>query len=271
MIRIILTAVLTTLVGCGAPTASDSASESPKAPDGDRSGQSESGKKTFIDVAESSLAFHPGTCVRGKAGFGWGLGSVQINIHGREHGFCIFDYTSEVEGGISVYRCRAPVNGPRIKIYVDNGSIATSFSLEKAKLIRSGNVHFRSEQDGDIRAAMKQQHVVGTDYVNYFTDVVDGTGAVVGPDSRVTIRYTLYVDDYFVTEYVGIKKNRPKEFTIGQAQVGRGIESAVQGLREGGKRRVMIREEVAPDVSKELGGVQPGTVLAMEIELLEVK
>ncbi|WP_161604763.1 FKBP-type peptidyl-prolyl cis-trans isomerase [Roseiconus nitratireducens] len=270
--RIIVTAAWVTLVGCDDPIGSDSASASPKTPvEAFRDQEKIGGKATLIDVDGSSLEFDPNTCVRGQAGFGWGLGSVQVNVHGRDRGFCIFDYRNEIEGGFQVYRCRAPVDGPPVKVVVDNGSVATSFSLEEAKLIRSGNMHFGPDDDADMPVAMEQQHVPDTSYVNYFADVVEGAGAPVDADSRVTIAYTIYVDNYFATEFVGVERNRSLDFTLGRRQVGRGMETAVRGMKEGGKRRVMIRNEVAPKMSKDLGGVQPQTVLAIEIDLLEVK
>jgi FKBP-type peptidyl-prolyl cis-trans isomerase len=42
-------------------------------------------------------------------------------------------------------------------------------------------------------------------------------------------------------------------------------------MKVGGKRRVMIREEVAPEMSKELGDIQPHSVLAIEIDLIAVE
>ena len=98
-----------------------------------------------------------------------------------------------------------------------------------------------------------------------------GAGAVADAGSRVNIRHSLYVDDYFATEYTGVKRNPSKTFTLGQGQVDQGMERAVQGMKVGGKRRVMIREEVAPELSKELGGIQLHSVLAIEIDLIEVE
>jgi peptidylprolyl isomerase len=162
-----------------------------------------------------------------------------------------------------------PTDGPPVKIFVGNGSIETSFPLKQAKVIRGGNLHLGI---GDFAAVpLKQQPVADTSYVNGMADVATGTGTIAELGNRVTIRYTLYADTNFATELMGIKKNRTLEFTLGGREVGAGMETAVQGMKMGGKRRVSIREEVAPRISKVLGGVQPHTLLAIEIDLVKVE
>jgi hypothetical protein len=42
-------------------------------------------------------------------------------------------------------------------------------------------------------------------------------------------------------------------------------------MKPGGKRRLLIREEAIPKITKALGGVQPHTQLAIEIEVSKVE
>lgn len=228
-------------------------------------------KPSLIEVEKSALSFDPQTCVRGGVGFAWGLGSVSVNVLGREMGFCVFDYFDEVEGGYSVYRFRVPVDGPAIKVWVENGGIATSFKLEDGKLLRSGNIHFelggkRAEGALDWR----QQSVPMTDYVNYIADAKTGRGAVAKRGDRVAIRYTFFADQFCDTPLVGIPANRPLTFVAGAGKIGPAIETAVVGMQPGGERRVRLREEVAGTLRETLGGVQPHSQLIVAIELLKI-
>ena len=80
MTRLLLFAILAAFLGCAPPEASGQPGPKSKV-------QNESARGTSIVVFGSSLSFDPKTCRRGQAGFGWGLGSVQVNVLGRDDGF----------------------------------------------------------------------------------------------------------------------------------------------------------------------------------------
>ena len=92
-------------------------------------------------VDGESLSFVPATCPPGKAQFAWGLGSVHVEVLQSSLEECHFEFTSEVEGGYTVYRCSVPLAQPRVEISIRNGDIATSFDLTNAKIVRRGNLH----------------------------------------------------------------------------------------------------------------------------------
>lgn len=224
---------------------------------------------TRITVEKQSLSFDPRTVMRGQAGFGWGLGSVGVAILGREDGFCIFNYTDEVEGGYTIYRCRVPLDKP-VRIYEDNGGIVTSFPLDEAKLIGGGNILLPRDDPPGPQFKMPQRGVPETGYVNYQGDAIIGPGAAAEKGKRVTIRYRLFADRTFTTAFVGVARSHDLTFTIGESDTGPGVEVAVLGMKERGRRFAVIREEAAKHFVKQLGGVQPGTQLGVEVELLGV-
>ncbi|MEQ8789950.1 MAG: FKBP-type peptidyl-prolyl cis-trans isomerase [Pirellulaceae bacterium] len=233
---------------------------------------SESGPPgTRIAVDGASLEFSPKTCLRGQAGFGWGLGSVRVNVLGRDAGRCVFDFTDEIEGGYTVYRCRVPVEGPPVRIHEENSGIVTSFSLADAKVLRRGNLLLPPPEPPLETVSWKSQYVADAGYVNLLHDVANGAGKAAGGGQRVAIEYTAYADEEFDTPLIGIATGLTLEFSLGEGRVGRGLEMAVEGMQVGGKRRAILREEVAGGVAKQLGGVQPGTRLALEIELMRVE
>ena len=226
---------------------------------------------TPIRVQGSSLTFQPATCMRGQARFGWGLGSVEVNILGRQRDSCVFHFTEEVEGGYTVYECRVPIDGPVVRIYESNGGISVSFSLPDAKVLRRGNLLIDADDSAATELQWHQQPIGDTGYVNHCAEVVAGSGAVAEKGKRVAICYTLYTDQAYNTIWPGIDSNWNLEFQLGDAGVGAGIETAVTGMRAAGRRRVVVREEVAAAIRDRLGGLQPGTQLALEIRLDKVE
>ncbi|MEX2214707.1 MAG: FKBP-type peptidyl-prolyl cis-trans isomerase [Phycisphaeraceae bacterium] len=228
-------------------------------------------KGTFIKVEESSLTFDPRTVLRGNAGFGWGLGSVQVNILGRDGDACVFDYTDEEEGGFTIYHCRVALD-QAVMIGVKNGSIVTSFALKDAKVIGGGNVLLPPQgKVPGLAVQLEQAGVPETDYVNYHADAIIGSGAAAQRGKRVAVRYRLFADRRFNSEYVDIKSTHELKCTLGGGDIGAGLEVAVSGMREGGRRFALLHMKVADLLVKQLGGVQPNTQLAIEIELLSVE
>jgi hypothetical protein len=91
-----------------------------------------------VIVPKEKVTFDPKTCAAGSAGgLSDGNGTGSVKILGRRDGHCEFDYFTSGCGGVtSHYRCKVPYGGI-VKIEIVNGSIQTSFPLDKAKLLRS--------------------------------------------------------------------------------------------------------------------------------------
>lgn len=224
---------------------------------------------TQFTVTKTSIRFDPKTCVRGSAGLGWGLGSVGVNVLGREDGYCVFDYTDEVEGGYSIYRCRVDLDGPPVTIESTPSGIKTSFSLKDAHVLHRGNIHFefRVAKDGPT---WRQRGVPKTSFVNHYADLATGDGATADTDSRVKIRYTVYTDRRFTTPLAGAM-SKTLEFQLGAKDIDAGLQEAARGMKVGGKRVILIREEVIPTLATTLGGIQAGTQVPIRVELLDAK
>ncbi len=219
---------------------------------------------TGIEVGKGWLSFDPATCKRGSAGFGWGLGSVRVEILGREKGHCIFDFTNEIEGGYLVHRCKAPVTTRQVKIYVDNGDIATSFDLKQSKVVASGNLLLHGP---DAKAPKwSAQSVTGTSYVNYVSPLEPGKGAAAKQGDQVTLRVTLLASD-LKTPWIGVK---PLEisFALGEDKVDPAIAAAAEGMKPGGAILAKVRSEVLPAIATKVGGIQTETQVAMKIQRL---
>jgi hypothetical protein len=100
------------------------------------------GGHTGVTVSETRLQFTPRTATEGRGTIGLGLGSASVELGGHEGGCCVFDYTFEIEGGYTTYRCRVPLSAPSVVVEaVSDYEVATSFDLADCEVIKRGNLH----------------------------------------------------------------------------------------------------------------------------------
>jgi FKBP-type peptidyl-prolyl cis-trans isomerase FkpA len=102
------------------------------------------------------------------------------------------------------------------------------------------------------------------------TDVVVGKGAEAKAGDKVAVHYVGTLTDG--KEFDSSKKrNTPFEFNLGKGQVIKGWDQGVEGMKVGGKRKLVIPsslgygERGAPPV------IPPNSTLVFEVELLEIK
>jgi len=102
----------------------------------------------------------------------------------------------------------------------------------------------------------------------YAEVVGTGTEAVVG--KTVTAHYTGTLVNGFKFDS-SVDRGQPFSFALGAGQVIKGWDLGIQGMKIGGKRRLVI----SPDLgygSQEVGGVIPAnSTLIFEVELIDVK
>lgn len=99
-------------------------------------------------------------------------------------------------------------------------------------------------------------------------DIVVGSGAIAATGDTLIVHYvgSLPNGRVFDSSY---DRNAPFSFTLGVGQVIRGWDEGVAGMREGGKRRLLI----APDYgygTQAVGAIPSNSHLIFEVELLEV-
>ena len=101
-------------------------------------------------------------------------------------------------------------------------------------------------------------------------DVVVGTGTEAVAGKTVTAHYvgTLVNGTKFDSS---LDRGQPFSFALGQGQVIRGWDLGIQGMKIGGKRRLVISPELGYG-SQAVGGVIPAnSTLVFEVELLGIK
>jgi FKBP-type peptidyl-prolyl cis-trans isomerase FkpA len=108
------------------------------------------------------------------------------------------------------------------------------------------------------------------------TDQKVGTGSKAQDDSDVRINYTGWLYNAKAADHHGAKfdssydSGRPLDFTVGAEEVIPGMDSAVRGMRVGGKREVIIPSNMGYGARGAGSDIPPNSALVFDIELLEV-
>lgn len=100
-------------------------------------------------------------------------------------------------------------------------------------------------------------------------DLVEGEGRAAAPGDRVSVHYDGRLVD-------GTRFDSSRErgqafvFRLGEGRVIRGWEIGIQGMKEGGTRRLTIPPEYAYG-SRDLGIIPPYSTLVFDVELLRIE
>lgn len=106
------------------------------------------------------------------------------------------------------------------------------------------------------------------------TDLDLGNGAMAGPGSRVTVHYTGWLFDRSAPEQKGAKfdssydHHQPFQFKLGAGQVIPGWDQGVQGMKVGGRRRLVVPASLAYGDDGAGGVIPPRASLVFEVTLL---
>ena len=102
------------------------------------------------------------------------------------------------------------------------------------------------------------------------TDIEVGTGpeAVAGQTVVVHYRGTLENGKQFDASY---DRGKPFTFPLGRGQVIKGWDEGVQGMKVGGKRKLVIPSELGYGTRGAGGVIPPNATLIFEVELLDIK
>jgi FKBP-type peptidyl-prolyl cis-trans isomerase len=104
----------------------------------------------------------------------------------------------------------------------------------------------------------------------YIQDMEVGRGEEARPNRRVTVHYIGWFPDGRAFES-SVEAGAPVRFTLGAREVIRGWEEGIRGMREGGRRKLVI----PPRLAYGRGGldnlVPSNAVLVFQIQLLAVE
>lgn len=104
-----------------------------------------------------------------------------------------------------------------------------------------------------------------------YEDTIIGTGAEAQPGRTVTVHYTGWLYDNGVQgEKFDSSKDRgePFMFPLGAGMVIRGWDEGVQGMKEGGRRTLIIPAALGYGARGAGGVIPPNATLKFDVELL---
>jgi FKBP-type peptidyl-prolyl cis-trans isomerase FkpA len=109
------------------------------------------------------------------------------------------------------------------------------------------------------------------------TDLVVGTGSQAGKGARVTVKYTGWLYNASQPESKGTKfdstdDHGPFTFNLGAGEVIPGWDQGFNGMRVGGKRRLIIPPNLGYGAEGTPGGpIPPNAGLVFDVELVTVR
>lgn len=101
-------------------------------------------------------------------------------------------------------------------------------------------------------------------------DIEVGTGAEAVPGKSVTVHYVGMLPDGTVFD-ASAPRGQAFTFNLGAGQVIQGWERGVVGMKEGGKRRLIIPPELGYGEQGAGGVIPPNATLIFDVELVEVR
>jgi FKBP-type peptidyl-prolyl cis-trans isomerase FkpA len=116
--------------------------------------------------------------------------------------------------------------------------------------------------------------IITTESGLQYEELTVGEGATAATGQNVTVHYTGWLrnDDGSAGAKFDSSKDRndPFEFPLGAGHVIRGWDEGVQGMRVGGKRKLIIPAELGYGARGAGGVIPPNATLIFDVELLGV-
>ena len=166
----------------------------------------------------------------------------------------------------------AKSHGQRVAILVIVAAfILSSLGLSGIVIWDMVNKKDQSQAPEDIQKQLeqlKQQQSLGGKVES--TDLKVGTGKAAASGNKITVNYigTLKDGTKFDSSY---DSGRPFSFSLGAGEVIPGWDQGVVGMREGGKRKLIIPATLAYGDQSPSPKIPPNSDLIFEIELISVK
>ncbi len=108
-------------------------------------------------------------------------------------------------------------------------------------------------------------------------DTLEGQGKEATAGSPIVVHYTGWLFDANSEDNKGAKfdssldRNDPFTFNLGAGQVIKGWDQGFEGMKEGGKRTLIIPADMGYGAAGAGGVIPPNATLVFDIELIEVQ
>jgi len=103
-----------------------------------------------------------------------------------------------------------------------------------------------------------------------YAEITPGTGPVAQPGDLVTVHFVGQLDDGKVFDST-YRRGTPFEFELGDDHVLQGFNEGVEGMRVGGKRRLIVPAPLGYGAQGAPPDIPPNALLEFDVELLAVE
>jgi peptidylprolyl isomerase len=103
------------------------------------------------------------------------------------------------------------------------------------------------------------------------TDLTDGSGAEATAGSTVSVHYVGVAHSTGEEFDASYDRGAPLDFRLGVGQVIAGWEQGVQGMKVGGRRKLVIPPHLGYGDRGAGGAIKPGETLIFVVDLLDVR
>lgn len=140
-------------------------------------------------------------------------------------------------------------------------------------IILGGGIYWYMHKDSAAPADTQQTAATTPQVAGQ--DAVVGTGATAAPNSRIEVLYVGMLQDGTVFDSSANNNNQPLAFTLGEPGIIPGFQIGVNGMKEGGERRISVPPELGygdQDVKDATGKViiPANSTLVFDIKLIKV-
>jgi FKBP-type peptidyl-prolyl cis-trans isomerase len=121
----------------------------------------------------------------------------------------------------------------------------------------------------DLLGQNKESKIVKTDSGLQYQDLKEGTGDAAKKGDTVEVHYTGWLKSG--KKFDSSVGGKPFEFKLGAGMVIKGWDEGVQGIKVGGKRKLIIPPELGYGKKGAGDVIPPDAELIFEVELLKIK
>ena len=126
------------------------------------------------------------------------------------------------------------------------------------------------EEKGEKKDGKSDEKVITTKSGLKYIDVKVGDGKEAKAGQTVVVHYTGRLKDGKKFDS-SVDRNEPFSFNLGKGEVIKGWDEGVAGMKEGGKRKLIIPPDLGYGARGAAGVIPPNAELHFDVELVKVK